>query len=90
MVRLPLEWRICPALETLFEGSYTVTLDGVPSTFDGSPPTGPEEFQVPLFKADGLEPGEHTVAISNQPQGNKVFLDIDFVSHYSVPRDLRC
>ncbi|KAH8826582.1 hypothetical protein DL96DRAFT_1529951 [Flagelloscypha sp. PMI_526] len=60
-------------------GQYSVTLDGLTSTFNGQNSQDPGDFRVALFKATDLEPIEHTLTIRNLPQGDQKFLDIDFI-----------
>jgi hypothetical protein len=41
----------------------------------------PDEFQVPLYSATGLQDGQHTVVITNKVVNSSFpWLDIDFVS----------
>ncbi|KAJ8518695.1 hypothetical protein ONZ45_g4257 [Pleurotus djamor] len=60
-------------------GAKRFNHDGAVQTFDGL--AIPPEFQVPLFAASQLQPGPHSVTITNRrTEDNKPFLDIDFIT----------
>lgn len=56
-------------------GAYQVTLDGTDQgPFEGS--LNPAQFQTALFSASSLQPGPHTITLTNQ---EAKFLDLDYV-----------
>ncbi|KAJ6458128.1 hypothetical protein C8R47DRAFT_995366 [Mycena vitilis] len=57
-------------------GGYTVTLDGFPRALNGYEPY-PGSWKTPIFMSDHLDPGPHTLTISNDEWRT---LDIDSIT----------
>lgn len=60
-------------------GLYQVTVDGATSSAV-SGASDSNDFQVPLFSTNSLQPGQHTVTLTNSEDK---FVDIDYVSWQS-------
>ncbi|QRV82728.1 hypothetical protein RhiJN_10743 [Ceratobasidium sp. AG-Ba] len=65
-------------------GYYHVSVDGDPGRqFDGYAPQQPDGvdgvYQIPLFARNGMADGEHTVTLTNIVNGNRPFVDIDYI-----------
>lgn len=72
-------------------GPYEVNLDNDVKKFDGFQAV--EDFTTPLFAADNLFNGLHTVSITNRRDTSdaRPFLDIDFVRSCIIAvRSWRC
>lgn len=66
-------------------GYYRVSLDGEPSQqFDGYAGTQPDKtdgvYQVPIFSRIGLSNNVHNVTLTNFVNGDRPYVDIDFIT----------
>lgn len=66
-------------------GYYSVLVDeGEPERFDGYAPQQPDGtdgvYQVPLFVRTGMADTNHTIVLTNIVNGNRPFVDIDYIT----------
>ncbi|KAJ7663797.1 hypothetical protein DFH06DRAFT_1393465 [Mycena polygramma] len=69
-------WIMVNGSKNDFHGGYTVILDGFPHALNGSEPY-PGSWKTPIFISDHLDPGLHTLTISNDEWAT---LDIDSIT----------